>query len=139
MVIGFGLASVFQNVDICISANESNCENNWFLLRNTLYPFDSIYIEMAMVYLHMESNVICKLVFWWVIPMWEPSSAIWIELRKRKSEVHSGSNQIINTAQKMKFSIKYFSSKCGQIRRKLQIWSHLLKKSLMENFIFCAV
>ena len=28
------------------------------------------------------------------------------------------------TAQKMKF---------------LRIWSHLLKKSLMENFIFCAV
>ena len=24
-------------------------------------------------------------------------------------------------------------------RRKLRIWSHLLKKSLMENFIFCAV
>ena len=24
-------------------------------------------------------------------------------------------------------------------RRKLQIWSHLLKKFLMENFIFCAV
>ena len=23
--------------------------------------------------------------------------------------------------------------------RKLQIWSHLLKKSVMENFIFCAV
>ena len=30
-------------------------------------------------------------------------------------------------------------SKCDQIRRKLQIWSHLLKKSVMENFIFCAV
>ena len=26
-----------------------------------------------------------------------------------------------------------------QIRRKLRIWSHLQKKSLMENFIFCAV
>ena len=39
----------------------------------------------------------------------------------------------------MKFSIKNFSSKCEQIRRKLQIWSHLLKKSLMENFTFCAV
>ena len=25
-----------------------------------------------------------------------------------------------------------------QIRRKLRIWSHLLKKSLIENFIFCA-
>ena len=43
------------------------------------------------------------------------------------------------TAQKMKFSIKDFFSKCDQIRRKLQIWSHLQKKSLMENVIFCAV
>ena len=43
------------------------------------------------------------------------------------------------TGQKMKFSIKYFFSKCDQIRRKLWIWSHLLKKSLIENFIFCAV
>ena len=44
-----------------------------------------------------------------------------------------------DTAQKMKFSIKDLFSKCGQIRRKLRIWLHLLKKSLMENFIFCAV
>ena len=36
----------------------------------------------------------------------------------------------------MKFSIKDFFSKCDQIRRKLWIWSHSLKKSLMENFIF---
>ena len=43
------------------------------------------------------------------------------------------------TAQKMEFSIKDFFIKCDQIRRKLQIWSHLLKKSLMDNFIFCAV
>ena len=34
------------------------------------------------------------------------------------------------------FSITDFFSKCDQIRRKLRIWSHLLKKSLMENFIF---
>ena len=39
----------------------------------------------------------------------------------------------------MKFSIKNFFSKCEQIRWKLRIWSHLLKKSLMENLIFCAV
>ena len=39
----------------------------------------------------------------------------------------------------MKFSIKDFFSKCDQIRWYLQIWSHLLKKSLMENFIFCVV
>ena len=43
------------------------------------------------------------------------------------------------TAQKMKFSMKDFFSKFDQIRRKLRIWSHLLKKSLMENIIFCAV
>ena len=43
------------------------------------------------------------------------------------------------TAQKMKFSIKDFFSKCNQIRSFLRIWSHLLEKSLMENFIFCAV
>ena len=44
-----------------------------------------------------------------------------------------------DTAQKMKFSIKDFFSKCDQIRRKLRIWSHLLKKFVMENFIFCVV
>ena len=39
---------------------------------------------------------------------------------------------IVNTAQKMKFPINDFFSF-------MRIWSHLLKKSLMENFIFCAV
>ena len=43
------------------------------------------------------------------------------------------------SAQKMKFSIKDFFIKLGQIRWKLRIWSHLLKKSLTENFIFCAL
>ena len=38
----------------------------------------------------------------------------------------------------MKFSIKDSFSKCDQIRRKLQIWSHLLKKSLMESFFLCS-
>ena len=39
----------------------------------------------------------------------------------------------------MKFSIKDFFSKCDQIRSFLRIWSHLLNKSLTENFIICAV
>ena len=43
------------------------------------------------------------------------------------------------TAQKMKFSITDFFSKWDKIRRNLRIWSHLLKKSVVENFIFCAV
>ena len=41
-----------------------------------------------------------------------------------------------NTAQKMKFYIMDFFSKCDEIRSILWTWSHLLKKSLMENFIF---
>ena len=40
-------------------------------------------------------------------------------------------------AHKMKFFIKDFFSKYDQIRSFLRIWSYLLKKSLMENFIFC--
>ena len=43
------------------------------------------------------------------------------------------------TAQNMKFSIKDFFSKCNQIYSFLWMWSYLLKKSLMKNFIFCAV
>ena len=45
---------------------------------------------------------------------------------------------ISKTAQKIKFSILEFSSKCDQICSILRIWSHLLKKSLSENFIFRA-
>ena len=40
------------------------------------------------------------------------------------------------TAQKMKFSISDFFSKCGQVLKKLRIRSHVLKKSLLESFIF---
>ena len=43
-----------------------------------------------------------------------------------------------NTVQKLKFSIEDFFSKYDQIRSFLRIWSHLLKKSLMENFLCSA-
>ena len=33
----------------------------------------------------------------------------------------------------MKFSIKDFFSKCDQIRKELQIWPRLLKKTLMKT------
>ena len=42
---------------------------------------------------------------------------------------------VMDSAQKMKFSVKNFSSKCDL----LQLRSHLLEKSLMENFILCVV
>ena len=53
------------------------------------------------------------------------------------TSVFIGANSFVpSTAQIMKFSMKDLFSKCDQ---KLRIWSHLLKKSLMENFIFSAV
>ena len=54
-------------------------------------------------------------------------------------------NLQLTQRKKMKFSIKNFFSKYDQTwgfvtkSGNLRIWSHLLKKYLMENFIFCAV
>ena len=61
--------------------------------------------------------------------------------RNSKAELDNEriNHQFRITGQKMKFSIKDFFSKCDQICRKLRICSYLLKKFLMENFIFCAV
>ena len=42
-------------------------------------------------------------------------------------------------AQKMKYFIEDFYSKCYQTRSFLRIWSHLLEKYLKEKVIFCAV
>ena len=41
---------------------------------------------------------------------------------------NSAESTTISPAQKMKFSIKDYLSKCDKIFRKLRIWSHLLKK-----------
>ena len=49
---------------------------------------------------------------------------------------HSMEQYFSHTAQKMRFSIMDFFSKYDQIRRKLWIWSQLLKKCLMENLFF---
>ena len=42
----------------------------------------------------------------------------------------------ISTAQKLTFSIKDFLSNCDQMSSFVQIFSHLMKKFLMENIIF---
>ena len=66
----------------------------------------------------------------WFKPDWASIHFVSLNLANTKRSLH----------ERMKFfSIKDFFSKCDQIRRKLRIWSHLLRKSLIENFIFCAV
>ena len=66
-----------------------------------------------------------------------------IQTRKMNSKLACYENALslsyCFTAQKMKFSINNLFSKCDQIRSFLRIWPHLLKKSVMEDFIFCAV
>ena len=59
--------------------------------------------------------------------------------RNERAMIHWICNVKIS-AQKMKFSIKDLFSKCDQIRNVTnRIWSRLLRKYLMENFISCAV
>ena len=60
-------------------------------------------------------------------------------MHKNMYSTPAKTEKLSTNAQKNKFSIKDFFSKRDQIRRKLKIWSHLLKKSLLKNFIFCAV
>ena len=61
------------------------------------------------------------------------------KIRTRKNSVfgHISHNDILKLH--TPFSVKGFFSNCEKICRKLQICSHLLRKSLMENFVFCAV
>ena len=54
-------------------------------------------------------------------------------IAKKMSITFSG-----NITQEIKCVTKDFFSKCDEIRFFLRIWSHLLKKYLMENFMFCA-
>ena len=54
-------------------------------------------------------------------------------------QIFTCSTSTVYTAKKRKFFIKNFLSKCYQIRRKLRIWSHLLKKSLMKCSSFFKV
>ena len=52
----------------------------------------------------------------------------WVKEGNKEGHINS-------SAQKNpKFSFKDWLSKCDQIRKKLRIWSYLLKESLMENF-----
>ena len=62
------------------------------------------------------------------------NSVFYVELKEALSTIFN-----FPTAQIMKLSIVDFFSKCDQIRNLLRIWSHLLKKPLMEILIFCVV
>ena len=108
-----------------------------WLERNRLSTFQSILriLENFLKFPKFILSIILKYTYFWdVDSRVKPISIIFF--------VHHFllSLMILNyTAQKMKFSIEDYFSKCDKIHSYLRIWSYLLKKSLMENFIFCAV
>ena len=69
----------------------------------------------------------------WVNNMRE-RNAIWINPFSANSKKYTNTH----CTKKWSFPLR-ISSVIDQIRGKLRNWSHLLKKSLMENFIFCAM
>ena len=102
----------------------------WFL-----HQLDCIYSETN------ENNSISLREFWSTMRQW-CHFTIHYDYFILNSKIYYIISRVFfkeNTAQKSKFSIKDFFSKCEKIRSFLRIWSHFLKKSLMENFTFCAI
>ena len=86
-------------------------------------------------------KIITKIATGLVLPNWP--NRYWFtilqdQLIKKRYVISPSEDQLIfpNTAQKMKFFSQDFFSKCNQIRSFLRIWSHLLKKFLMETAFF---
>ena len=89
--------------------------------------------------LYLKSTFFIKLSFF----CWSPKSPLKVPWRSRTlrplGNLQGTSPDFacrLGNAQEMKFSNKDFFGKGDQIYRKLRIWSHLVKRSFMENFIF---
>ena len=94
---------------------------NRFRLRKILFLRNSILEESSFVkYVYK----ICKTFYWYQI--YGRQKAVVLLVLK----YDFGSTKIGNTAQKMRFSIKDFFSKCDQIRRKLSSLSVFAIRSL---------
>ena len=77
-------------------------------------------------------------IFWNVFG--KAGTGITLILMNYHSMIQVVTNIVEGTVQKKnKVSIKDFFSKCDQIHSFWQIWLHLLKKFLIDNFFFCAV
>ena len=112
-----------------------SCNKRHFI---TSISYNWISYNSDNVALKFDSNILIReeyekllLVFFFIQKLLPISSDFWAW----KYSVSSA----LTLLKKMKFSIKDFFSKCDQIRSILWICWHLLKKPLMENFIFCEV
>ena len=115
----FNLSSFYVEIFATLRANLEHCPFQNACTREHYYLEEGIIIFVAGFFHVLQKGQISEL-------RSDTFDIIAMLIRKK---IHG------DTAQKMKFSIKNFLSKCDQIRSFLWIWSHLLTKSLMENFI----
>ena len=74
-----------------------------------------------------------------VINSWDGNFVDFRDLKKSLADLVYYYRRHCTKHAQLKFSIEDFFSKCDQIRSFLWTWTHLLKKSSMENFICCAL
>ena len=98
----------------------------WFSTLSWKYLVDLVHFHIFKLF---SQNILNKM-----IPSENFNFKSYYKIEKPRS-----AHLLFPTAQKMKFFIKDFFSKCDQICSFLKIWLHLLKRFLMENFNFCAV
>ena len=142
--------------NICCSQKYTTLPSTWYW-----WPYwQPFMILMTLLTAMYDTGYLTDSHLWYWWPYWQPFmilitllTAIFIVvayhyLKWRSPKINRNKAEFYQftalpcmdlNAQKMKFSIKDFISICDQIHRKLRIWSHLLKKSLMKNFIFCTV
>ena len=94
-------------------------------------PSNSSFIELV-----LQNNQLNGILYY--CPIVTSKTFVQLIGNRQKKFTIASLQQKSYTAQKMKFFVKDFFNKCDQICS-FQIWSHLLIKSLMENFVFCAV
>ena len=112
---------------------------NWLLVTAPSYKNWICCFEFDFPFIHQSINFVSIIYVIYIARSIKSENVKATESLLMKMPAKISSITRYYTTQKIKFSIKDFFSKCDQIRSFLRIWSHLLKKSFMKNFIFCAV
>ena len=103
-----------------------------YIILNKPFSFVRIfYLKISRQFVLLPLISIIILFFLFVV-----SICVSIKINLSKTSIYYFNHSL---HKKWSFSSRIFFHKCDQISSFLRIWSHLLKKSLMKNFIFCTV
>ena len=103
-----------------------------------LYKQNCMRVPLTLCYWKTAAIFICYVVFYVVLSFQDQLLTIEKSSMIKKGSFRRFHPEIFSKTlrKKMKFSNKDFFRRCDQIRSFLRIWPHLLKKALMEIFIF---